>query len=96
MEIEYTCPLGHKCETAKDNKLYRCRWYIKVQGKNPQNEELLDEFRCAYEWGVMLQIENTQRVNQLGASIESFRNEMVNQNTNFITGLQNVINKKLS
>lgn len=27
MEIVKTCPLGHTCEEARNNKIYRCRWY---------------------------------------------------------------------
>jgi len=94
MEIKYTCPLGSECETAKDNILYRCRWYIKLRGKDPQTGDPVDEFRCAYEWNVLLAVENTGAVSGVQAATESFRNEMVNQNANLLTGLVNSVQQK--
>lgn len=75
MEIKYTCPLGSECEEARDNILYRCRWFVKIQGKNPQSEELVDEFRCSMEWQPLLAIEHSLFERQTGAAVESFRNE---------------------
>ena len=95
MEVVYTCPLGHTCEEAKDNKVYRCRWYVKLRGTDPQTGEPVDEFRCSQEWAIIMNVENTQQVRQTGAAIESFRNEMVNQNANLLTGLQQASKNKL-
>ena len=50
MEVKIAdCPLGAKCEEVKLNSdgeqvLYRCPWYVKVTGKNPQSEEIYDEW----------------------------------------------------
>ncbi len=84
MEVEYTCPLGHTCEEAKDNKIYRCRWYVMLRGTDPQTGEDIDEFRCSQEWAIIMNVENTQQVRQTGAAIESFRNEMVTQNNQML------------
>ena len=80
LEVVFTCPLGSKCEEIKDNKIHRCRWFVKLQGANPQTGEPIDEFRCTEEWSVIMNVENTQQVRQTGAAIESFRNQMVKDN----------------
>lgn len=95
MEIKYTCPLGSECETAKDDIIYRCRWFVKLVGKDPQTGNPVDEFRCAHEWAALLTTENTAATQRVQRATESFRNEMVNQNANLLTGLQQVAKNKL-
>lgn len=46
-------------------------------GKNPQSEEMIDDWRCAVALLPMLLIENAQMSRQTGAAMESFRNEVV-------------------
>lgn len=75
MEVEYTCPLGHTCEEAKDSKIYRCRWFVKLVGKDPQSEEHFDEFRCSLQWAPLLAVEQSLFERQTGAAVESMRNE---------------------
>ena len=84
MEIKIAdCPLGAKCEEVKEESgkqvLYRCPWFVRIRGKNPQYEEEIDEWRCAIAWTPMLLIENAQQSRQTGAAIESFRNEVVKE-----------------
>ncbi|KKL18112.1 hypothetical protein LCGC14_2478770 [marine sediment metagenome] len=71
----------------KDCPIYRepchehsCEFYIHLTGTHPQTGNPLDHWGCAISWLPILQIETSQRVNQMGAAIESFRNEMVRQN----------------
>lgn len=85
MEIEYTCPLGNKCEEAKDNKIYRCRWFVKLRGKDPQSNQEIDEFRCAMEWMPILSVEHSLFERQTGAAVETFRNQMAKQNMQLLT-----------
>lgn len=80
VEIKAFCPLGAKCEEAKDGAVYRCAWYAEVQGKNPQSTEIISEWRCAMNWIPFLTIENSQMQRQTSAAVESFRNEMVKAN----------------
>ena len=88
MEIIKTCPLNHKCEYIKKEKIYRCVGYVKLIGKDPQSNKEYDEYACSlFEWNPILQIENSQEVSQATASIQSFRN-------NLIKSLQTMINKK--
>lgn len=84
MEIEYTCPLGSKCEEAKDGKLHRCRWFVKLRGKDPQSSQEFDEYRCSMEWAPILMVEHSLFEKQTGAAVENFRNVMVAQNSQLL------------
>lgn len=53
---------------------------MKVQGKDPQTDQFIDEWRCAIAWMPTLQIEHSLFERQTGAAVEGFRNEMVKQN----------------
>lgn len=83
------CPLGAKCEEVKTENnrqiLYRCPWYIKLRGKDPQSEQEIDEWRCAIGWTPILLIENVQQSRQTGAAVEDLRNEMVKGQNNFLS-----------
>lgn len=76
-----TCPLGSKCEEAKDGKIHRCAWFIKLAGTNPNTGAQVDENGCAMAWLPVLLVENSNQQRGTSAAVESFRNEMVNQNT---------------
>jgi hypothetical protein len=68
------CPL-HKADTS--TVCHKCPWWTRVVGKNPQSEEMIDDWRCAVALLPMLLIENAQMQRQTGAAVESFRNDMV-------------------
>lgn len=78
LEVKITCPLGHKCENAVDGKIERCAWYVEMEGQDPQNGELLREWRCAIAWQPILMVEQARQTRSVAAATESFRNEMVN------------------
>lgn len=80
LEIELTCPLGHKCEEARDGKIMRCAWFVTLQGQNPNNGEVMDEQGCAMNWVPVLLVENSRVSRGTSAAVESFRNEMVSAN----------------
>lgn len=67
-----TCPLlnGPCVET-------KCRWFVQLQGTNPQTGQSVDTWNCSVALLPMLLIENAQESRQTGAAVESFRNEMV-------------------
>tara|TARA_B100000519_G_C13883955_1_gene269600 strand:- start:50 stop:355 length:306 start_codon:yes stop_codon:yes gene_type:complete len=66
------CPL-----LGKDCIGLKCAWFTKVQGKNPQNGQDVEEWACAVAWLPMFILENSQNTRMNGAAVESFRNEMV-------------------
>lgn len=47
-------------------------------GKSPQTGQDLSQWGCAIEWLPVLLIENAQVERQTGASVDAFKNEMVN------------------
>jgi len=68
------CPL-HKEDTSK--VCHKCPWWSRVIGKNPQSEEMIDDWRCAIALLPMLLIENAQQSRQTGAAVETLRNGLV-------------------
>lgn len=79
------CPLGHTCEEPKtladgEQVLYRCNWYVKLRGKDPQSNQEIDEWKCAIAWAPILHVENAQMSRQTGKAVESFRNQMARDN----------------
>ena len=70
---------------------HECNWYIQVMGKNPQTGQDINEYGCAIAWLPVLLIDGSQQTRQTGAAIESFRNEMVNAQTNInmLEGIKN-------
>lgn len=56
---------------------HKCRWYIHLLGKNPQDGNPIDKFDCAIAFLPILLIENAQQGRQAGAAVESMRNEIV-------------------
>ncbi len=55
----------------------KCALWTKVSGKNPQSEETIDHWGCAFAWLPVLLVENAQMIRQSGAATESMRNEIV-------------------
>ncbi len=69
------------CPLTGDGCLeHGCEWYTHLIGTNPQSGEQIDKFGCAVTFLPMLLVENSQQQRQTGAAVESFRNEMVNNN----------------
>lgn len=77
LEVELTCPLGSKCEEARDGKIYRCAWFTELAGQNPQTGEEINERGCAMSWVPILLVENSRQNKSTTAAVESFRNEVV-------------------
>jgi len=78
MDIKTTCPLGSECEQIKNDQLHRCRWYVHLQGKDPQSEKMIDQWDCAIAWLPMLLVENAQTNRGQTSALESLRNEVIN------------------
>ncbi|CAB4147636.1 hypothetical protein UFOVP507_39 [uncultured Caudovirales phage] len=76
IEPKQNCPLDgfNPCRQLE------CAWFMKVQGKNPNTGEEIEDWACSMAWIPMLLIENSQQQRQTGGAIESFRNEMVKAN----------------
>ena len=83
-DAKILCPLmGSECiedGAIRDGELVKCRFWVHVQGANPQTGETVSNGDCAFCWTPVLLIENSQQQRQTGAAVESFRNEMVKAN----------------
>lgn len=84
MAKKIICPLmGSECiedGAIRDGELVACRFWVTVQGKNPQTGEAVNSGDCAHAWTPVLLIENSKAQRETGAAVESFRNEMVTAN----------------
>jgi hypothetical protein len=68
------CPL-HREDMSK--VCHKCPLWTRVIGKNPQSEEMIDNWNCAIALLPMLLIENAQMSRQTGAAVETLRNGVV-------------------
>jgi hypothetical protein len=68
------CPLYQK---DMSEVCHKCAWWTRVMGKNPQSEEMIDDWRCAIAWLPVLLIENSQMSRSTAAAMETFRNGVV-------------------
>jgi hypothetical protein len=72
---------GEKCPLLKKDCIkLDCAWFTSVHGVNPETNEPVEHWKCAMTWLPGLLIENTFHQRHTGASVESFRNEMVKAN----------------
>lgn len=76
IEPKSNCPL----DNFNPCRQLDCAWFMKIQGKNPQDGKDIDEWGCSMAWLPVLMIENSRQQHQTGAAVESFRNEMVKAN----------------
>ena len=83
LEIKQNCPL----DSFNPCRELECAWFMKLQGKNPNDGKDIDEWGCAMSWLPILLVENAQQSRSTGAAVESFRNEMVVSNAENIKAL---------
>jgi hypothetical protein len=86
IEVKQNCPL----DTFNPCRQLDCAWFMKISGKNPNTGKDTEEWGCAMAWLPILLVENAQQSRSTGAAVESFRNEMVNQNERNLQKLTNV------
>lgn len=86
IEVKQNCPL----DSFNPCRQLDCAWFMKITGKNPNTGKDTEEWGCAMAWLPILLVENAQQSRSTGAAVESFRNEMVNQNARNLQKLTNV------
>jgi hypothetical protein len=84
-DTKIICPMmgGDVCVedgAIRNGELVACRFWVYVQGMNPQTGETMNHKDCAMSWMPVLMIENSKVNRETGAAVESFRNEMVKNN----------------
>ena len=86
--------VGNFCPLIKKDCIeHSCKFYTKLQGKHPQDGSIINHWDCAITWLPIMLAENTQKTNELGAAMESFRNEMGKGQTAFNNILANASEK---
>jgi hypothetical protein len=59
---------------------HKCPLWIKIEGTHPQNEQVrVDRWDCADAWQPILMLENAKLIREVGAAVESLRNEVVDR-----------------
>lgn len=94
------CPLmlGEPCVGSGDIRerngkqvLVKCRFWITVQGQNPQTGETVNNEDCSFAWMPMLMIENSKVNRETGAAVESLRNENVSTGGQITNALMQLV-----
>jgi hypothetical protein len=99
-DAKIICPMmgGKPCVedgSIVDGELVACRFWVSVQGMNPQTGEITNNNDCSFAWIPILMIENSKVNRETGAAVESFRNEMVKNNEINTQVLISTANKNL-
>ena len=76
VEVIETCPLGSECVEVKNGAIHRCKWFIKLQGKDAMGKDH-DTENCAIAWWPLLQVETSRQGLMQTAAINSMRNESI-------------------
>lgn len=98
-DAKIICPMmgGQECVedgAIRNSELVKCRFWIYVQGQNPQTGEVVSNGDCAMAWMPVLLIENSKVNRETGAAVESLRNENVTTGQQITQALIQVASKK--
>lgn len=86
LEKKCLCPIYKKTCKQLD-----CAWFVQLRGTHPQTGADIDEYGCAVSWLPILLIEGAKETRQIGAAVESFRNEMVKSNAFLAAGIPRLL-----
>lgn len=98
-DAKIICPMmgGEPCVedgAIRNGELVQCRFWVHVQGKNPQTGATVNNGDCAMAWMPVLLIENSKVNRETGAAVESMRNEGVTTGQQITNALLQVATKK--
>ena len=73
---------GTFCPLIKEDCIqFKCAFWTHLRGTHPQSGKDMDEYDCAVRWLPVMVIETTQQTRQVGAAVESFRNQVIARQT---------------
>ena len=81
---KYRCPYTAFKKNCVDLRAACPKW-VHLVGTHPQTGQPIDCFDCADQWASVLTIEAAKETRQTAAAIESFRNEMVRSQQEFVS-----------
>jgi hypothetical protein len=77
------------CEYIRNNRVIRCSKFVYLAGKDPQTaDDYINEGKCIDAWQPILQLEMANTNRGQTAALESFRNETIKQQGEFIHTLK--------
>lgn len=99
-DAKIICPMmgGDECVedgAIRNGELVKCRFWIHVQGQNPQTGETISNGDCAMAWMPVLLIENSKVNRETGAAVESMRNESVTASQQIVGAMLQVSNNRM-
>lgn len=99
-DAKIICPMmgGDECVedgAIRNGELVKCRFWIHVQGQNPQTGETISNGDCAMAWMPVLLIENSKVNRETGAAVESMRNESVTASQQIVGAMMQVSNNRM-
>lgn len=68
------CPFHKK---SMDKVCHKCPMWVMLRGKDPQSMKEIDSWNCSFAVTPVLLVENAQMSRQTAASVDSFRNRLV-------------------
>lgn len=68
-----------------------CIHYEWIELEHPQTGEVIKDWGCVFTHIALTGKDHARRTHELGAAIESFRNEVVDQHNRFSTGVASLI-----
>lgn len=77
LKVVQVCPLGNECEEIKNDEIHRCRWYVRVVGRDPQTGEERDNWDCAINMAPMLMVESIGVMRGVQSATDSLRNHNI-------------------
>lgn len=98
-DAKVICPMmgGQECVedgAIRNGELVKCRFWVTVQGKNPQTGTVINTGDCSIAWLPVLLIENSKVNRETGAAVESMRNESVTASQQVTGALLQIANNK--
>lgn len=88
LERLVTCPLGHHCESVRDNKIEICAWLMDVKGVDPQTGEQVDKQVCAVVAQTMMLMDNTKAMFGV-ANSQATLSQVLTDNTKALSSATN-------
>lgn len=97
-KVACACPLNGKICTdgvredfpenpAKPGHKVQCRWWQHIYGKDPQTEQIVDEFDCSIPWLTVTTVETSQNARGAAASTDKVANVMHSAMNRMVRGM---------
>lgn len=83
-KVEENCPL----DGFNECRQLECAWFVKMRGNDPETGQETEEYACGMSWMPLLLIENVAHSANMNASVERFKEDMIQANNSSLELLQ--------